>query len=115
MDDYIHAAIQLAGGAHHPETGAYGTLHYRGIETRERANEIKRALFRSASYMTKWKIADVSMSATVHPADDGTFYVEFTPFNKAHARAYVVGKYGTDRSKWAYDPRARNPKPAEAE
>ena len=105
MDEHIHTAISAVGGVHHPETGAYGTLHYTGCETRERAKEIVQALFRSASYMHKHKVAAVSVSATVHPADDGTFYVAFTVYNKAHALAYIVGKHGTDRSKWPYDPR----------
>lgn len=108
MDEYILASINSVGGVHHPETGYYGTLHYTGCESRDRAKEIVQALFRSASYMHRNKLADVSMSATVHPAEDGTYFVKFAAINKAHARAYVVNHYGTDRSKWAYDPRRRN-------
>lgn len=99
LDDHLRASIDAVGGVHDPETGWYGTLHHTGCETRERAKEIVQALFRAARYV------QCSVAATVHPADDGTFYVEFKAINKAHARAYIVNKHGTDRSKWPYDPR----------
>ena len=110
MDDYVRASIDAVNGIHDPETGHFGRLVYTGIETRDRAAEIKQALFRSAYYMHTHKQADVSMSAEVKKQEDGTFNVEYVAINKAHARAAVIAKYGEDRSKWAYDPRARGSK-----
>ena len=104
LDDHLRASVERANGTPDPETGKYATLIYAGCESRERAKEIVRALYRSARYVK------VSVATVIHPANDGTFNVEFTAINKAHARKYVLEKYGTDRSKWAYDPRARNPK-----
>lgn len=98
MDTHIRASIAQANGSPDPETGFYATLHYAGIETEERAKEIRRALFRSARH------EGVSVKADVHQADDGTYFVPFTAISKQHARAYVVNTYGTDRGGWAYDP-----------
>jgi hypothetical protein len=47
------------------------------------------------------------MSAKIVKAKDGTWSVEFRAINKAHAKAYVLAKYGADRSQWPYDPRRR--------
>jgi hypothetical protein len=94
--------MSKANGTPDPETGHYAKLVYAGCETKDRAVEIKRALFRSARYV------GVSVSANIVKAPDGTFQVHFFAINKAHAKKYVLEKYGPDRSKWAYDPRARN-------
>ena len=110
LDNYVQASIDAVNGIHDPDTGHYGTLVYAGIETRERALEIKQSLFRCAYYMHSHKIADVSMSAEIKKAKDGTFNVEFRAINKQHARAYLLATKGEDRSKWAYDPRKKNVK-----
>lgn len=101
LDEYLQASIDHAGGVFHPETGHYAELIYAGCPTRERANEIKQALYRSAYHMK------VSLAATVTPAKDGTFSVTFKAIDKVHAKAYILAKHGTDRSKWPYDPRRR--------
>lgn len=102
MDDYLRASVDRANGIPHPDTGHYAELIYAGIESRERATEIKKALYRSGRYVK------VSVSATVHPADDGTYLVRFKAIDKAQAKRYILEKYGTDRSKWPYDPRRKN-------
>lgn len=101
LDDYIAASINAAGGVCDETTGHFAVLHYVGCADLDRAKEIVRALHRAANRQK------VSMSATVHPADDGTFYVKFKAISKAHARAYVLAKYGPDRSQWPYDPRRK--------
>ena len=100
LDTHLQASIDQASGVH-DENGHYATLVYTGCDTRERAKEIVRALHRSGQHM------GLSVSATVHPADDGTFNVQYKAIDKAHARAYVLAHYGPDRSKWAYDPRRK--------
>ena len=102
LSAYVQASIDAASGTCDPETGHYATLHYTGIGTRERADEIKRALFRAARYL------ECSMSATVHRSDDG-YWVEFRAISKKHARAYMIKKYGTNRANWPYSPRRGDP------
>lgn len=102
LDDYLRASMSRANGTPDPETGHYAELVYAGVETRERAEEIKRALFRSARHVK------VSVTATVEPADDGTYRVRFKAIDKLFARRFILEKHGPDRSKWPYDPRRRN-------
>jgi hypothetical protein len=104
----VQASIDAVSGVHDSETGWYGTLHYTGCETRERAKEISDALFRCAYYMHTHKGPSVGMNTKIARADDGTYTVEFRATDKAFARAAVVAKYGEDRSKWPYDPRKKN-------
>lgn len=106
LDHLVQASIEQAGGKHHPQTGHYATLRYTGIETRERAEDIKRALYRCAHYMHKNNIADVGMSATILRIGE-EYVVEFRAVDKSIARAYVLKRYGPDRSKWPYDPRRK--------
>jgi hypothetical protein len=94
----VQASVDSVDGKHDPDTGHYGTMHYVGCPTRERAFKVKQALFRAAQRK------GVSMSAKILPADDGTFFVEFKAINKAHARKYMLDRYGNDRSKWPYSP-----------
>jgi hypothetical protein len=102
LDHLIQAAMDAVDGEHDQDTGRYGTLHYTGCESRERATEIKQALFRAARHL------GVSLHADIQ-RDGAGYRVEFTPVNKAHARAYVVAKYGNDRSKWPYSPYRGDP------
>lgn len=108
VDDYIMASVNAAGGIgqHHPETGHYGTLVIRGLADRDEAEEWKRALFRCAHYLNRHKLAAVSMSATIK-RDGGKYLIQYSAVDKTIARAHVMAKYGTDRSKWPYDPRRR--------
>ena len=99
LDHIVQAAIDAVGGQH-DESGHYGSLRYTGCADRDRAKEIKQALYRSARHL------GVSLFYSIVKEDDGTYTVEFTAVNKTHARAHVVSKYGADRGKWAYDPRA---------
>lgn len=102
LDSHLQASIDQAAGRHN-EQGHYSTLVYTGCETRERAKDIVRALYRSARYLK------CSVSAMVKPAGDGTFNVEYKAISKAHARAYILEKYGPDRSRWPYSPRKGDP------
>jgi hypothetical protein len=102
-DDILRASIDQAGGVY-DANGHYAELTYAGCPTRERAAEIKQALYRSGKYVK------VSVATQIVKADDGTFSVVFKAIDKAVARKYVLEKYGTDRSQWPYDPRARKVK-----
>jgi hypothetical protein len=100
LDAHLQASVTQASGTHDSD-GHYATIHYTGCETRERAKEIVQALHRSGRHLV------LSVSAKVIPASDGTFTVEYCAIDKAHARAHVLAKYGSDRSKWPYDPRRK--------
>jgi hypothetical protein len=103
------ASVNAVGGLgkHHPESGHYGTLFIRGLADWAEADEWSRALYRAAQYLTRWGIADVSMSATVRRSG-GKYEIEFKAVDKTLARKYFLEKYGTDKSKWPYDPTRRN-------
>ena len=98
-----HVMASVQRGFADPDRGFYTELVYTGIETEERATEIRRSLFRSA------KGLGYSMRAEIEPVPGG-FQVRFHAVDKTKARAWMVKTYGADRSKWPYNPRARAPK-----
>jgi hypothetical protein len=102
LSQYVQASIDRANGVFDPETGHYAELIYAGIETPERAKEIRQALFRAAGYLK------VSMNASVEKyTEEKThlYRVRYKAINKAHARAYILAKHGPDRAAWPYSPR----------
>lgn len=107
LDDYVLASVHKASGQHHPETGFYAELHLVGFTTREEADEWRRALYRSAHYLSRHGIADVSMAADPPKRDTAGWKLVFRAVDKTMARAHVMRRYGTDRSRWPYDPRAK--------
>lgn len=67
-----------------------------------RAAEFKTALYRAA------KRQGVSLVATVERRPDGSHQIRFKAVDKAAARAYMIQRYGPDRTKWPYNPRTPN-------
>lgn len=102
LDHLLHASVAQVNGVHHPETGHYGELVYTGIENRERAVEIKRALFRAGKHTGH------SVSAKVEKTGE-EYQVRFKAIDKTKAKEYVLTRYGPDRSKWPYSPRRGDP------
>jgi len=100
LDSHLQASVTQASGVYDSD-GHYAVILYTGCATRERAKEIVQALHRSGRHL------GLSVSAVPKPAPDGTFTVVYHAIDKAHARAHVLARYGTDRSKWPYDPRRR--------
>jgi hypothetical protein len=98
LDSHILASVNAA--PMNPETGHFGELVYTGCPTRERAAEVKRALFRAA------KRLNYSVTADIERSSQG-FAVRFTAIDKQAARRYMVQKYGTDRNAYPYNPRKR--------
>jgi hypothetical protein len=107
-DPHILASIEQAGGLgkHDPTTGHYAELVLRGIATREEAAEWRRSLFRCAHYLNRSGTAPVSMNAKIERDGNG-YLIRFKAVDKVLAKAHVLAKYGSDRSKWPYDPRRR--------
>ena len=90
----------------------YGvTLHYTGIESEQRAHEIRRGIYRCARH--RGVSADAGKSVTTSSNDEmgvrrepgGTFAVWFRIFDKRVARKSHIERNGTDRGSWAYNPR----------
>lgn len=102
LDHLLHASVAQVNGVMNPETGHYGELVYSGIESRERAAEIKRALYRAGKHTGH------SVSARIVP-DGDQFSVHFRAIDKTLAKKYMIDHYGTDRTKWPYSPFRRDP------
>jgi hypothetical protein len=90
----------------------YGkVLVYSGIETEDRAHEIRRGVYRCAKH--RGVSADAGRSATTSSTDemgvtrapDGTYTLRYRLFDKRAARKSHVERNGTDRQQWAYNPR----------
>lgn len=108
-DDYIRAAIDQAGGlGNHDAEGHYGTLVIGGLADKAEAAEYKMSLFRCAHWLTRNKLLDVSISQCVIEREGTGYKLTFRVTDKTHARKHQLTEHGTDRSKWAYDPRKRN-------
>jgi len=109
VDDYILASVTRAGGfgKHHPVTGHYAELVIRGLADKAEAVTWQQALYRCAHYLNRTGRAAVSMSAKIE-RDGSGYRIRYRAVDKTLARKHVLEKYGTDRSKWPYDPRRRN-------
>ena len=108
MDHLVVAALNQGYGK---------ILVYSGIETEERAHEIRRGVYRCAKH--RGVSADAGRSVTTSSDDemgvrrqpDGTYILRYRVFDKRQARKRHIERHGTDRSAWPYNPR----RPATAE
>lgn len=96
-DEHIQASV--AGGMNE-ETGHYRELIYGGIDTRQRALEIKRSLFRCAKYL------GYSMKADIEKTGE-SYQVRFKAIDKARARAYIAELYRGREHELPYNPFAK--------
>jgi hypothetical protein len=86
------------------------TLVYTGIETEERAHDIRRGIYRCAKHRGVSADAGRSVLASggdmgVHKQADGKYTLKFRVFTKAEARKRHIERYGTNRQDWPYNPR----------
>lgn len=104
MDHLVVAAINQGYGQ---------VLVYSGIETEDRAHDIRRGIYRCAKH--RGVSADAGRSVTTSSADemgvrraaDGTYTVRFRVFDKREGRKRHLERHGTDRSAWPYNPRRK--------
>jgi hypothetical protein len=105
--DYLVAAAAGAGA------GAEVTM--RGIETADRAADIRRGVYRCAGHRSisawvKWQHSgEWTSKTTMWPPDkqpDGTYTLVYAVIGKRAARKRHLAVYGPDRAKWPYNPRA---------
>jgi hypothetical protein len=95
-----------------------------GIETAERAEDIRRGVYRCAGHhgisaWVKWEHSgEWTTKTAMWPPDrqtDGTFTLMFAVTGKSAARKRHLAVYGADRAKWPYNPRsAKTPADVEA-
>lgn len=91
----------------------YGVvLKYTGIESWERADDVRRGVYRCAKH--RGITAEAGPAGRAVSGDDmgihktgRTFEVRFRVHSKRSARKSHLERYGSDRSKWPYDPRRR--------
>lgn len=89
----------------------YGVvLVYSGIDSLERAHEIRRGVYRCCKH--REVSADAGPSGKLVDGDDmgvravGDGYaLHFRVWDKRGGRARLIQRYGTDRANWPYDPR----------
>lgn len=108
-DDYVMASVNQAGGPgkHDPATGHYVELVIKGLADRDEAREWVRALYRSALWLTRHYVADVSVTAKVERNGSSGYRIRYKAIDKTAGRAYVLERHGADRTLWPYDPRRR--------
>lgn len=74
---------------------------WKGCETYDDALQAQRGVYNSANHL------GVSAQCRIEDAGDGTHRVVFRLFDKRKARVSHVQRNGTDRTRWAYNPRAK--------
>lgn len=90
----------------------YGqVLVYRGIEDIERAQAIRRGVYRCARHReisaeagTVALMDDGDMMG-LHRESDGTYTLKYRVWSKSQAKKAHLARYGPDRSAWPWDPR----------
>lgn len=102
LDDEIRASIALAKNFHGPDSHDYdkrfhATLIYGGLKSEAEAHDIRKALYRSASYLGH------SLQHKIEKTMSG-YQVRYTVVCKECARAYIQVKY-PDPDKRPYNPR----------
>lgn len=99
VDHLIMASVE---GGMDPATGKHRELVYGGIDSQERAQEIKRALYRCARYLK------YSLTASVEKTGEG-HQIRYTVIDKEVGRRYIREKYQGREHEMPYNPFARNP------
>jgi hypothetical protein len=89
----------------------YGTeLVYNGIDDYERADEIRRGIYRCAKHRGLTAEAGPAREADpgemgIHKKRDGTWEVRYRMWDKRTGRKRHLERHGPDRASWPYDPR----------
>jgi hypothetical protein len=97
-DHLIQASVD---GGMDDQTGHFRELVYGGLDTHDRALEIKRSLYRCAKYL------GYAMKAEIEGAGQG-YQVRFKAIDKAKARAYIARLYKDRPHEMPYNPYQRS-------
>jgi hypothetical protein len=97
------------------EQGYGKELRYTGIESYERADEIRRGIYRCTKH--RGVTGDAGPSRLVDAGTDAeqmgirktgkTYELRYRVWDKRQARKRHIERHGTDRASWPYDPRRR--------
>lgn len=104
FDHLVQAAVDRGYGV---------VMSYAGIETAERAHDIRRGIYRCARHRKiSAEAGRVSLAAEdnemgIHRQSDGTYTLRYRVWSKASARKAHLARNGPDRSAWAYDPKRK--------
>lgn len=87
-------------------------LIYKDIDSFDRADDVRRGIYRCAKHRGLTADAGPSRPADqgkmgMHRQPDGKWQVRFRVFDKRAGRKHHIQTYGSDRSQWPYDPRRR--------
>jgi len=102
FDHLVQAAIAKGYGK---------VLIYSGIEDITRADDIRRGVYRCARHRGLTADAGPGAGRLATGDDMGirktgrTYELRFRMWTKSQGKKRLLDKYGTDRSKWPYDPR----------
>lgn len=102
FDHLVQAALDAGHGT---------VLVYRGIEDIDRAQHIRRGVYRCAGHRKitadagTVALASDDESMGLRRESDGTYTLRFRVWTKTQARKAHLQRHGTDRSAWPYDPR----------
>ena len=103
MDHLVAAAVDAGFGQ---------VLVYRGMETPERAQEVRRGIYRCAKHRDiaaeagTVALAGDDQMMGISRERDGTYTLRYRVWTKKQARKAHLARYGPDRTAWPYDPRA---------
>lgn len=100
FDQFVAAALAQGHGK---------VLVYNGIDTEERAHEVRKGLYRCAKHRGVTIEAGTVRLASgdemgVH-AVAGGYEVRYRTWPKSAGRAHLLRQHGSDRTAWPYDPR----------
>lgn len=94
------------------EQGYGKVLVYSGIETVERADDIRRGIYRCAKH--RGITAEAGPSGRLVTGDDmgvrktgKTYALHYRLWDKRQGRKALLERHGPDRGSWPYDPRRR--------
>lgn len=102
FDHLVQAAVDAGWGQ---------VMVYRGIETIERAQSIRRGVYRCARHREitadagTVALAGDDESMGLRREKDGTYTLKYRVWTKSQARKAHLARFGPDRSAWPYDPR----------
>lgn len=109
VDAYIRASVTQAEGKYDAVTGFYKTLVINGIESSDDAKEVEKRLRASAYHHHRNGLLSIGVHVSRIKNTDGSYRVEFAAVNKEHTYAYMIQKYGEDRTKWPYSTNRSHP------
>lgn len=109
VDEWVRESVRRADGNHDPKTGWYAPIYIDGVKDRDEAKEIERAIRRCANYLFKKGRLYVGSHVEAKKNPDGSYRVMYVAVHKDFTYAYMIKRYGEDRTKWPYSTNRYHP------